>query len=93
MAVTAQTFKDSNPEFRNLDDEYLGIKIAAAVVACPSRVWGDFTDQGVALHTAQQVALGPYGRDLKLVNDDGRTVYDRELERLRLMVSSGARVI
>lgn len=93
MAVTAQTFKDAYPEFENLSDSWIAAKIADAEIACPSTVWGDFADQGVSLHVAQRLALSPTGRDLKLANDDGSTVYDAELKRLRLVVSSGGRVI
>jgi len=93
VAVTAQTFKDAYPEFENLGDTYIETKITSAELLCPDAIWGDFADQGVMLRTAQQLALSPPGRDLKLVSDDGKTVYDAELMRLRTIVSSGNRLI
>lgn len=93
MAVTADSFRESYPEFTNLGDDVIEAKITDGELRCPSSVWGDFADTGVCLYVAQRLALSPWGRDLKLTNDDGSTVYDRELERLVRVVASGGRVI
>lgn len=93
MAVTAASFKLAHPEFTNVDDDLVDLKLADAVTMCPDSVWGDFADNGVRLRTARALALQPSGRDLRLVNKDGSTVYDADLGRLVMIVASGGRVV
>lgn len=93
MAVTASSFKLAHPEFTNVDDDLITLKIADAEMRCPDAVWGDFADEGVRFRVARALALMPPGRDLRLVNKDGSTVYDMDIARLVLAVSSGARVV
>lgn len=93
MAVTAASFKAAHPEFDNVDSDLVELKIADAEALCPESVWGDLADQGVRYRTARALALLPAGRDLKLANKDGSTVYDIDLGRLVLTVSAGGRVV
>jgi hypothetical protein len=93
MAVTAESFKLAHPEFTNVDDDLVTLKIADAEMLCPDSVWGDFADMGVCFRVARALALLPPGRDLRLVNKDGSTVYDADLARLTLTVASGGSVV
>jgi hypothetical protein len=93
MALTAQTFKDLYPEFENLGDTLIEARLVAARLACPSDTYGDYFDYATALHAARSLALSPAGRDLRLESDQGKTIYDEELRRLRLIVSLRGRLV
>lgn len=93
MAVTAAQFKAAHPEFANVLTPEVEAKLADAALLCPESVWGDFTDQGVRYRAARLLALAPMGRDVKLVNKDGSTIYDEQIDLLVKIVSSGGRVI
>lgn len=93
MAVTAESFKARYPEFENASDDLVEETLARAVQLCPSAVWDDLADQGVEVKAAQLLALSPNARSMKLSSNDGSTVYDKEWETLRRIVSAGGRVI
>lgn len=93
MPVTAAEFKAAHPEFVNCTDDEVTAKLADAALLCPDAVWGDFADQGTRYRAARMLALSPMGRDVKLVNKDGSTVYDEQIDLLVSIVSSGGRVI
>lgn len=93
MAVTAEQFKAKHPEFSNVDDSLVDNALEDAAVLCPDDVWGGLADQGTRYRAARQLALSPMGRDVKLVNKDGSTVYDEQINLLVQIVSSGGRVI
>lgn len=89
MAVTATSFKTAFPEFANADNTLVAAVITRAAADCPADTWGDLTDRGVELVTAQALALSPNGRGTQLVNKDGSTVYDQRLIDLKRAVTLG----
>lgn len=93
MAVTADQLKAAHPEFANVDDDLVNSAIQDAALLCPDTVWGDFADQGTRYRACRLLALSPMGRDVRLVNKDGSTVYDEQIELLVKIVSPGGRVI
>lgn len=69
------------PEFSALLAEDAAL-IAAALARAERRVsdsWGDRRDDVVALTTAHQLALSPWGRNARMVSKDGSTTYGDEL--------------
>lgn len=80
------------PEFEGVETALLDAVLAAAALEVDVEVWGAKASQGIAYKAARKLALSPLGNTAKLVNKDGSTVYDRELDRLVRQVASGFRV-
>ena len=101
MAVTAASFIVTYPEFSDAPVALVEAKLAEAVTMCPDRVWGDLTDQGVGLYTAQYLYDSPFarhmaridqGNDRQGVRSDASPYIDR-LRRLVQQVASGYRAL
>lgn len=98
MAVDVPTFKARFPEFVDAPDALVQAKLNDSLTLTPAAVWGDNTidnsiaQQGAFYYCARFLALSPYARKLALVAKDGTTQYDRELFRLRSIVTSGLRM-
>lgn len=86
------TFIAEFPEFAAVDSALVSAKLARAVLELDSVSWDTLYDQGVYLLTAQKLAKSPSGNTSKLMNKDGSTVYDDDLDLLRTMVAGGVRV-
>jgi hypothetical protein len=80
------------PEFAGSDPAFVQAKMNVATLEVDATIWQDLYDQGVYLTTAQKLARAPSGNSGKLVNKDGTTVYDDDLDRYRTMVTGGIRV-
>ena len=85
------TFILKYDEFAGYDATAGAAMLADSVAQINAAVWGTLADQGVYLLTAQRLAKKPGGNTAKLVNKDGTTVYDDELDRLRADVVGGNR--
>jgi len=93
MAVTVADLRREFPEFTPAPDAVLEAAIAAGYVAHDAQVWGSHLDLGVMLYACDRLARSPYARDLRLQMQDGRSVYQTELERLRGQVGAAWRVL
>lgn len=85
MAVTVDSFVASHPEFAAIATSHptmVSTAIADAVAETDSTVCGDETDRVVRLKAANELARSPFGAQAHLVDDEGRTPYERSLERL-----------
>lgn len=91
MAVTYAEFIIRYPAFAGTDPVEAQSKIDAAVRNLPAATWGALFEDGVYLETARTLALSPTGNSAKLVNKDGSTVYDKDLDRMRADVAGGDR--
>lgn len=97
MAVDVPTFVARFPEFQDAPTDLVQAKLNDAITLCPSAVWGDssvdssIAQQGIFHYCAQALALSPFARKLALAAEDGRTIYDRRLTMLKLIVTSGYR--
>lgn len=91
--MTVADFKAAMPEFQDAPEPLVETALQDAAELCPESVWGEFTDNGIRYTAARRLALSPYARELALVGDDGRTVYDRDLEAYKRIVAIGPRVI
>lgn len=89
MAVTSTSFKDHFPEFNDATDDLVNLHLADAVLRVPASIWGTLTDHGVKYLAAHTLALSPWGRHARLVNDSGGTVYGTHLEALKKTLPSG----
>ncbi len=85
------TFIARFPEFAGCDVAIGTPKLLEATRQISVPRWGALSDDGIYLLTAQKLARAPFGNAAKLSTTDGKTVYDDELERLRMDVSSGFR--
>jgi hypothetical protein len=96
VVVDAATFKAEFPEFSDADDVLVTAELGNAELLTPSSVWttkaGDLRPLGIKLRAAVAIAQRPGGRAMQ-IDSDGKTVYDRRLEELIGIVSSGGRVI
>lgn len=101
MALTVQTFCALYTEFALAPVALVQAKLDEATLMCPTRMWGDLTDQGVGLYTAQFLYDSPYSRhmarvdqggDRETVRSDSSPYYSR-LQRLKTQVASGWRVL
>jgi len=95
MAVTAASLKVNHPEFDNsaLPDAVITAFIAQATLLHCEEVWGDDFDFGVEWKTCHLLALSPYGRSLKLVQDKKKTIYGDEWTRREKQVGTAWRLL
>jgi hypothetical protein len=80
--MTSAAFLIIFPEFVALNAEDPTL-VTAALARADRRVsdsWGTRRDDVIALTTAHQLALSPWGRNARLVAKDGTTTYGEELK-------------
>ena len=85
MAVTVDSFVASHPEFADVAAQHrdmVATAIADAAAETDATVCGAETDRVVRLRAADELARSPFGAQVKLVDDEGRTPYEKSLERL-----------
>lgn len=76
--MTKAEFLDLYPEFATAKDALLDATLAQE----SANLKGPYvTDRLFGLQVAEALALSPFGRDLKLVNKDGSTVYSERLTK------------
>ncbi len=83
--MTREAFLASYPEFEVIDREEPSIvpaKLAEADAAV-SDTWGKHRDEIVGLETAHRLALSPFGRNAKLVSEQGKSTYGEQLKQRR----------
>jgi hypothetical protein len=85
-------FRQQRPEFDLLPDSQIVLAIEEAERALSREVFGDQWPDVVSLQAARNLADGPAGQQAKLQLDDGTTIYDRALRRIKQAHSMGYRV-
>lgn len=77
MAVTAAEFKVRFKEFSDVDDADITPKLDDAQAFLDEKAFGttDRYERAVYYRAAHLLAISPYGKQLQLTNEDGRTVY------------------
>lgn len=77
MAVTAAEFKVRFSEFSEVASTDIDPKLADAKAFLDEAAWGttDRYERAVYYLAAHLLAISPYGQQLQLVNDSGKTVY------------------
>jgi hypothetical protein len=86
------TFQTRFPEFAQGDAIFLQSKIDEATRQLDPTIFLTTLDDAIYLLAAKKLALSPSGNTGKLVNKDGTTVYDGELDRLITEAVGGYRV-
>lgn len=77
--MTYAEFVAAYPEFAPADETLVGLKLVDADLRTSTSYAAEVRDIRVGLLAARLLALSPYGRDMRLVNKDGSTVYDADL--------------
>lgn len=90
--MTRSDFLAEFAEFANASTALVDAKLAEALRRTPERIWGDMQDDGQKYLTAHLLSLSPFARELKLVQDDGTTIYSKQRGELERIVSMGYRV-
>jgi hypothetical protein len=92
VTATYNQFVVEFPEFAGDDPTLVTAKLNAAILEVDTVVCGALSDEITYYITARKLALMPTGNTSKLQNDDGSTVYDGELMRLRALAVGGGAV-
>lgn len=84
MTVTAASLKARWAEFSPTPDAVVDAALAEAVRRTDARVFGDRTDDAVALRACHLLSTGAFGQSARLdvKGGDGTTTYLAELQRL-----------
>lgn len=94
-APTASEFKTDFPEFDQLTDAYVQVKLDEAEAMLDELAFGEADNAlynvAVGYRAAHLLALSPFGKQLQLVSDDGKSVYSQlfETEILPLVARRG----
>lgn len=91
--IDVATFRAGYPEFKDAPDSLVTAKLEEATILVPIGVWGALQQQAAFLYCARFLSLSPFGRHMSLAKEDGSTLYDERLDRLRFTVTSGFRVL
>ena len=76
-------FRARYPEFRTAVDELVVSILSDAEHRVSADVFGEKYDLAHGLMTAHLLAISPFGRSQRLVNDGGKTLYQTEFDALR----------
>lgn len=90
--LRAEAFLERFPEFKTA-----GLLITAALTDAATRVnavtYGDAREVAIQWMAAHILAVSPYGRSQRLVNDDGTTNYLKEFEKIKAENTPGMIVL
>ncbi len=94
--VDIAAFRANHPEF-GTSDEVSDVLVQQALDKAETQidagVWTTEAQEGQELTAAHILAIGPFGQDAKLVNEDGATVYSVRLEVLQKLVGRSATLV
>lgn len=82
MAVTVEQFVAIHPEFAATATSHpamVSTALADAAAETDATVCGAETDRVIRLKAADALARSPFGQQAKLVDDEGRTPYEKSL--------------
>jgi hypothetical protein len=92
--LTVRTFQRRFPEFRDTDVGIIQARIDEAHVRVDESVWGDDrAATAIAWLAAHMIATSPVGEQARIADEDGKTRYLKEFNRMKYEVTSGFRVI
>ncbi len=89
MTLDASLFLAAYPEFATAPSALVAAKLADAEKRTSLDIFGDARDLRVGLLAARLLALSPFGRDMRLVETDGKTVYDDDIARMNTAFAFG----
>lgn len=82
MAISLERFIGRYPEFSDAPPDTIEAALAESDRATSDSWLGGRRDDAVMLRTAHVASMSPWGRDARLMNKDGSTIYGRLLEEL-----------
>jgi hypothetical protein len=89
MPLDQTTFLTRHPEFAEIATSKPGL-VAAAIADANAEIaddtWGDKAVRGQALHAAGSLGRSPFGMQAAIRDDEGNVLYEKELDRLRMLV-------
>jgi hypothetical protein len=93
--LTVSAFRSRFPAFtgETPSDELVQAKLDEAAEQIDETVWGAKAEAGHGNLTAHLLALAPFGRDARLVNDEGRSVWGNRHEELAQIVGGAYRLV
>jgi hypothetical protein len=86
MPFVLETFRDRFPEFRSADGDMIEAAAAAAEHDITAAEYRDKAGEALLYLTAHKLALSPFAKDLRLVDDTGQTTYWREYHRITRLI-------
>lgn len=90
MAVpSVAAFKAAYPAFGNAPDALVQAKLDEAAARTNATTWGDLHTLGVSLRAADLLAKTPEGRRMRLVMNDGKSIFAEDLRTLVRRVAVG----
>lgn len=92
MAVpSVAAFKAAYPAFGNAPDALVQAKLDEAALRTSTAAWGtgDLHTMGVSLRAADLLAKTPEGRRMRLVQNDGKSIFHDDLRALVRRVAMG----
>lgn len=93
MPVSPEQLRSVFPEFKRASEAMVLEMIAQAERSVDTGVFGDRTDDAVLWKAAHLLALSPFGRAAKLIEQDGGTTYGSNYASIVLECAGGFRVI
>lgn len=93
MAISASEFDTRFPEFAGRPDSLLADVLAEAGRSAASGSYHTEArrNDAIALYAAHLLAISPFGREMRLQNADGTTLYSKRLDRLQRIAAMGLR--
>lgn len=92
MAVSRREFLAKYPDFEPASKTMIDEALADAVKNVDPEIFGEKTDQAVALLAAHYLALQPFGKQARLREKDGSTTYGTQFFKLARSMTPGFRV-
>lgn len=80
-------------EFSTAGSDLIEAALTDAATELDTSIYRDKYDVAHGLLAAHKLAISPYGRSARLVNEDGTTTYEKELTRIRREVAPRFMVI
>ena len=91
--MTPDAFLVRYPEFRTASPALVQAVLDEATGELSVSVYGAKFDTAVGIKAAHLLAISPFGRPLRLVKEDGKTVYEERLAELSGQVAQRMIVI
>ena len=88
--LTVAQFRERFPEFLETDTSHVQAKLDEAWRRTPASVWGDTAQDAHGYLAAHLLALSPFGRDARMINEDGTTMYGKVRTRMEIELGAAA---
>ncbi len=80
--MTVDEFRAWHSEFRAASDDLIQLHLDEATLEVAADIFGTKTEKAIRLRAAHSMAMTPFGRSARLVQDDGTTIYWTQFKEL-----------